>query len=58
MLFIYFVILLGLEAHNVPSAAYEYGSVEHWYASAMLGNLRWIRKTPNKYVLTKRFKIV
>jgi hypothetical protein len=32
----------ALEALNVPSAAYQYGSVEHWYASAMLGNQRWI----------------
>ncbi len=32
----------ALEARNVPSTAYKYGSVEHWYASAMLGNRRWI----------------
>jgi hypothetical protein len=32
----------ALEARNVPSTAYKYGSVEHWYASAMLGNQRWI----------------
>ena len=48
----------ALEAHNVPSAAYEYGSVEHWYASAMLGNLRWIAENPNKYVLANRFKTI
>jgi hypothetical protein len=38
----------GLEAHNVPSAAYEYGSVEHWYASAMLGNQRWIAENTHR----------
>jgi hypothetical protein len=31
------------EARNVPGA-YDYGSVEHWYASAMMGNHRWIEE--------------
>jgi hypothetical protein len=30
----------SMEAQIVPSE--EYGSVEHWYASAMLGNRQWI----------------
>jgi hypothetical protein len=38
----------ALEALNVPSAAYEFGSVEHWYASAMLGNQRWIAENTNR----------
>lgn len=38
----------ALDAHNVPSAAYEYGSVEHWYASAMLGNRRWIAENAHE----------
>jgi hypothetical protein len=38
----------ALEARNVPSTAYEYGSIEHWYVSAMLGNQRWIAKNTNR----------
>ena len=38
----------ALEARKVPSVAYEYGSVEHWYASAMLGNLRWIAENTHQ----------
>jgi hypothetical protein len=47
----------AVEARNVPSAAYEFGSVEHWSASAMLGNQRWIEEnTQQQYVLSDHFK--
>jgi hypothetical protein len=38
----------ALEVHNVPTTSYQFGSVEHWYASAMLGNQRWIEANTHR----------
>jgi hypothetical protein len=43
----------AMEAQK-PLGEYEYGSVEHWYLSAMLGNRRWIAANTRDGGLIKR----